>query len=91
MFKDTHPHLFNVAGTKDSYGDNTPRVLSGAKAPRLYGTPLDKNHRSKAVEIVRRFRSTVLYLAPWRCLSQVAGPVDRDPLFTSIKRILIYG
>ena len=64
MFKDTYPHLFNVGSTKDSCGDNTPRILSGAKAPRPYGTPLDKNHRSKAVEIVRRFRSTVLYLAP---------------------------
>jgi len=39
--------------------DNTLRVLSRAKAPRLYGAPLDKNDRSKAVEIVRRFRCTV--------------------------------
>ena len=59
MFKDTHPHLFNIAGSKDSCGDNTLRVLSGAKAPRLYGAPLDKNDSSKAVEIVRRFRCTV--------------------------------
>src|SRR6267378_4825315 len=59
MFKDTHPHLFNIAGTKDSCGDNTLRVLSGAKAPRLYGAPLDKNDRSKAVEIVRRFRCAI--------------------------------
>jgi hypothetical protein len=35
MFKDTHPHLFNIAGSKDSLGDNTLRVLSRAKAPRL--------------------------------------------------------
>ncbi len=59
MFEDTHPHLFNIAGTKDSCGDNTLRVLSRAKAPRLYGAPLDKNDRSKAVEIVRRFRCAV--------------------------------
>jgi len=37
MFKDTYPHLFNVGSTKDSCGDNTPRILSGAKAPRPYG------------------------------------------------------
>jgi len=49
MFKDTHPHLFNVAGSKEPFGDNTLRVLSRAKAPRLYGAPLDKNDRSKAV------------------------------------------
>ena len=59
MFKDTHPHLFNIARSKDSCGDNTLRVLSRAKAPRLYGAPLDKNDRSKAVEIVRRFRRAV--------------------------------
>ena len=59
MFKDTHPHLFNIAGSKDSYGDNTLCVLSGTKAPRLYGASLDKNHSSKAVEIVRRFRRPI--------------------------------
>src|ERR1700726_5122831 len=59
MFKDTHPHLFNIAGTKDSCGDNTRRVLSRAKGPRLYGAPLAKNDRSKAFEIVRRFRCAV--------------------------------
>src|SRR6202047_1906719 len=59
MFKDTHPHLFNIAGSKDSCGDNTLCVLPGAKAPRLYRTPLDENDSSKAVEIVRRFRCTV--------------------------------
>src|ERR1700737_2145538 len=42
MFKDTHPHLFNIAGSKDSYGDNTLCVLARAKAPRLYRTPLDR-------------------------------------------------
>src|ERR1700722_5762235 len=59
MFKYTHAHLFNIAGTKDSGGDNMLRVMSGAKAPRLYGAPLDKNDRSKAFEIVRRFGCAV--------------------------------
>src|SRR5712664_491524 len=59
MFQDTHPHLFNLAGSKDSLGDDTLRVLSRAKAPRLYGAPLDKNDRSKTVEIVRGFWCTV--------------------------------
>ena len=43
MFKDTHPHLFNIAGSKDSCGDNSPRVLSRAKAPRLHCASLDKH------------------------------------------------
>ena len=55
MLKDTHPHLFNIAGSKDSCGDNTLRVLSGAKAPRLYGAPLDKDYRSKVFEFFRDF------------------------------------
>src|SRR6266478_3997210 len=59
MFKDAHPHLFNIAGSKDSCGDNTLFVLARAKAPRLYRTPLDENDTSKAVEIVRRFRCAV--------------------------------
>jgi hypothetical protein len=59
MFKNTHAHLFNIAGSKDSCGDNALRVLSGAKAPRLYRAPLDKNDRSEVVEVVRRFRCTV--------------------------------
>ena len=59
MFKDTHPHLFNIAGPKDSCGNNTPRVLSRAKAPRLYRAPLDKSDSSKAIEIARRLRCPV--------------------------------
>src|SRR5258708_5261677 len=55
MFKDTHAHLFNIAGSKDSCGDNSLRVWSRAKAPRLCGAPLDKNYGPKAVQIVRRF------------------------------------
>ena len=56
MFKDTHSHLFNIAGSKGSCGDNALRGLSGSKTPRLYGTSLDKDDRTKAVEIVRRLR-----------------------------------
>ena len=56
MCKDSHSHLFNIAGSKDSCGDDTLRVLSRSKAPRLYGSPLHKNDGSKAVEILRRFR-----------------------------------
>ena len=59
MFKDTHPQLFNIAGSEDSCGDNTLRVLSRTKAPGLCGAPLDKNDRSKALEIPRRFRCTL--------------------------------
>ena len=51
VLENTHPHLFNIAGTKDSCGDNTLRVLSRAKDPRLYGPPRDKNNRWKAAEI----------------------------------------
>ena len=58
MFKDTHPHLFNVAGSKDSRRDKTLRVLPGAKAPRLCGAPLDKNDSSKVFEFFRGFRCT---------------------------------
>jgi hypothetical protein len=59
MFQNTHAHLFNIAGSKYSCGDNALRIWSRAKDPRLYGAALDKNDRSKAVEIVRRFRCTV--------------------------------
>src|SRR6266478_3005136 len=40
MFKDAHPHLLNIAGSKESCGDNTLRVSSRAKAPRLYGATI---------------------------------------------------
>ena len=56
MFEDTHPHLFNIAGTKDSSGDNALPVLSRTKVPLLHGPSLDEDNRSKAFEIVRRFR-----------------------------------
>src|SRR5258707_12411799 len=59
MFKDTHPHLFDITGSKDSIGGNTLRVSSSAKRPWLYGAPFDKNDRLKAVETVRRFRCTM--------------------------------
>ena len=56
MFQDTHPHLFYITGSKDPRGDNTLYVSSGAKAPRLYRAPLDKNDTLKTVEIVGRLR-----------------------------------
>jgi len=56
MFKDTHPHLFDIAGSKHSFGDHSLRVWSDSKAPRLHGTSLDKDDRLKAVKIVWRFR-----------------------------------
>jgi len=59
MFKDSHPQLFNIAGSKEPCRDNTLRAFSRAKAPRLCGAPLDKNDCLKAVEIIRRFRRAV--------------------------------
>jgi len=35
VFKDTHPHLFNITGPKDSCGNNTLRAVPGTKAPWL--------------------------------------------------------
>jgi hypothetical protein len=52
MFEDTHPHLFNIAGAKDSGGDDTLHVLSRAKAPRLYGASLDKNGGSSLYDVI---------------------------------------
>jgi hypothetical protein len=46
-------------GSKDPCGNDTLRVLSRAKAPRLYRAALDKNDRSKAVEFLRRFRRAI--------------------------------
>jgi hypothetical protein len=37
MLENTHSHLFDIAGAKNSRGDDTLRVLSRAKAPGLYG------------------------------------------------------
>ena len=53
MLKDTHPHLFDIVGSKDSCGDNTFRISSRAKAPQLYGTSLHKDDGSKAAKILR--------------------------------------
>ena len=53
MFKDTHPHLLNIAGPEDSCGDSALCVLSGPNTPRLGGPTLDKNNRWKAAEILR--------------------------------------
>ena len=60
MFQNTHPHLFDIAGSKDPFGNNTLRVLPGAEAPRLHGATLDKHDRSKAA------RSSGDSGAPWR-------------------------
>src|SRR5271154_5808607 len=59
MLQGAHPHLFYIAGSKDSPRDNTLCALPGAKAPRLNRTPFDKNDTSKAAEIVRRLRCAV--------------------------------
>jgi hypothetical protein len=45
MLENTHPHLFNIASSKDSFGDNTLRVWSDSKAPRLGGPPFNKIKR----------------------------------------------
>jgi hypothetical protein len=34
MFKDTHPHLFNIAGSKEPCRDNTLRAFSRATVAR---------------------------------------------------------
>jgi len=54
-----HAHLFRYHWFERLPWDNTLGVPPGAKAPRLYGATLDKNDRSKVVEIVRRLRRTV--------------------------------
>src|SRR6476659_3763032 len=59
MFKDSHSHLFDIAGSKDSCGNNSPCALSGPDDPRLYGPTRDKNNRSKAEEIFWCFRRAV--------------------------------
>ena len=59
MLKDTRPHLFHIAGSKHTRGDNTLHLLSGPKAPGLDGISLNTNDRSKALKILRRFRDTV--------------------------------
>jgi hypothetical protein len=59
MLENTHPHLFDIAGSKDSFGDDSLCVRSDSKTPRLGGPPFNKNDRSKAMEIVGRFRSAV--------------------------------
>jgi hypothetical protein len=53
VLENAHPHLFNIAGTKDSCGGNTVGGFARAKGPRLYRAALDKNNRLKTFEIVR--------------------------------------
>ena len=52
MFEDTHSHPSDIAGSKDSCGDNTLRVSPSPKTPRLYRISLDKNYGRKVVEIL---------------------------------------
>src|SRR5882762_9292893 len=58
MLENTHPHLFNIAGSKHSFWDDSLRARSDSKAPRPGRSPFNKNDRSKVIKIVRRFRST---------------------------------
>ena len=53
MFQNSHPHLFDIAGSEDSRGDNSLCVLSGPDTPWLCGPTLDKDNRWKAAEIFR--------------------------------------
>jgi hypothetical protein len=43
MLNDTHPHLFDVAGAKDSRGTDAPLGLTRNETPGLNGTLLYKN------------------------------------------------
>src|ERR1700730_3460452 len=45
MFKDAHPHLLNIAGSKDSCGDNTLSVL--ALSPSQSSTAVPNPARRK--------------------------------------------
>jgi len=60
MFKDTHPHLFYIAGPKDSRRDNAFGALPGAEDPRLRNASLGEDNRSMAREVFRRLRRTVV-------------------------------
>jgi hypothetical protein len=51
MFEDAHPHLFDIAGPKNSRGDDALGAFSGPDTPRLGGPTLDKNNCWKAAEI----------------------------------------
>src|SRR5580704_17599945 len=53
MFKDTHPHLFDIAGPKDSRWDHALCALSRPDTPWLREATLDKNDCWKAAQIFR--------------------------------------
>ena len=59
MLKNTHPHLFDIAGSKDAGRDNTFDVLSGAEAPRLHRTAFGEDDSSMIAEIFRRLWGAV--------------------------------
>jgi hypothetical protein len=80
VFEDTHPHLFDIAGTEDPCGGNTLHVWSGAKAPRLYRPPLDKDDRTKAAKIVRRLRCAISGQVLWSLVDHRSGSPDRSRL-----------
>src|SRR6202046_2868218 len=55
MFQHTHSHLFDIARSKSSFGNNTLRLWSGAETPRLHRPSLNKNNCSKAINILGGF------------------------------------
>ena len=59
MFKHTLPHLFEIAGPKNSAGDNALGVRPGSKAPRLHRTSFYQGDRLEAIKIIRRLRRAV--------------------------------
>ena len=59
MLQDTHPHLFDIAGSKDAGRDNAFGVLSRTEAPRLHRAPFGEDDPSMIAEIFRRLRGAV--------------------------------
>ena len=60
MFKDTHPHLFNIAGAKDSGRDNS---LASGPAPNVHGCT---EPRSTSTTARKRLRPSGDSDAPYR-------------------------
>src|SRR5271156_888086 len=59
MLQDTHPHLFDIAGSKDAGWHNAFGVLSRAEAPGLHRAAFGEDDPSMISEIFRRLRSAV--------------------------------
>ena len=53
MFEDAHPHLLDIAGPEDPFGDNAFGIGPAAKDPWLRGAAFNQNDGLKAVEIFR--------------------------------------